>query len=295
MSNFLVAVLVPSTATIKTIDTYLTRPMRILMPWAADRYRFGGEFTGAWDPATDPANWRPCTACSATGRTAGRPCDECGDAPRHGRPPGTIVVGWDEWAAHPGDLVPLTALLDPSWRFPTGYRPPSAAADVRTGGASPDLWVDNADMQWLNLDVTHDGALTGKLPADLRDILRRLRSGDRVADQDHSGAFAPKHWQVAIVAGHIAPDDASLDMPTVGSVVAVTDPDHTDDDAAPDQLYVVTDDTDRPYYLLARLGGGYSRLIPGYAITEVDPARVALAAVPDGTPPYRRSQRREPR
>jgi hypothetical protein len=34
---------------------------------------------------------------------------------------------------------------------------------------------------------------------------------------------------------------------------------------------------------------------PGSAITEVYPARISLAAVPNGSPPYRPSQRHEPR
>lgn len=298
MINLLAAVLVPSTATVDTIDNYLSRPMRILMPWAVDRYRLGGEFTGAWDPAydpaTDPANWRPCTACMVTGQIGGRPCQQCGDAAQQGRPTGTVVADWDQWAAHPGDLVPLTTLLDPRWRLPTEYRRPSATDDVRTGGASPDVWVDGAGMQWLGVDLTDSGALTGELPPGLRDILRRLRSGTRVPGPNHSGAFDPANWQVAVVAGHLAADDACLDLPVVGSVVTITDPEHAEDDAAPDQLYVVADDGDRPYYQLARLGGGDGPQVPGDAITEVDPARITLAAVPDGTPPYRPSQRHEP-
>ncbi|MCW6007700.1 hypothetical protein K1W54_24585 [Micromonospora sp. CPCC 205371] len=145
---------------------------------------------------------------------------------------GTIVADWDQWAAHPGDLVPLTALLDPDWRFPTDYRRPSATDDVRAGGASPDLWADGAGMQWLGVDLTHDGALTGELPPGLRDILRRLLSGRRVPDPHHSGAFEPANWQVAIVAAHIAPDDACADLPVVGSVVAITDSEHAEHDAA---------------------------------------------------------------
>ncbi|GLI00664.1 hypothetical protein [Phytohabitans aurantiacus] len=300
MINFLAAVLVPSTATVDTIDTYLTGPMRILSPWPVDRYRLGGEFTGAWDPAyepaTDPANWRLCTACAVTGQIAGRPCQQCGDAPQQGRPLGTIVADFDQWAAHPGDLVPLTTLLDPSWRLPTDYRRPSTPADqVRHYGASPDLWIDGTGMQWLSVDRTDDGAVTGDLPYDLQDILRRLLSGARVPQPNHNGAFDPAAWQVAIVAGHIAPDDAGADLPIVGSVVAITDPDYAEDDAAPDQLYVVAEDVDRPYYLLVRLGGGHGPQVPACALTEVDPARIRLAAVPDGTPSYRPSQRHEPR
>ena len=259
------------------------------MPWAVDRYRLGGEFTGAWDPANDPtadpANRRPCTACAATGQRAGQSCEHCSDAPRQGRPAGTILAHWDQWVAHPGDLLPLTRLLDPGWRFPTEYRRPSATDDVRTGAASPDLWDDGAGMQWLGVEVTDDGSLTGELAPGLRDILRRLLSGQRVPDPNKSGAFDPANWQVAIVAGHIASDDA--DLPVVGSLVAITDPDHAEDDAAPDQLYVVAEDVDRPYYLLVRLGGGHGPQVPGYAITEIDPARITVSAAPDGAPPYR--------
>jgi hypothetical protein len=298
MINYLVAVLVPSTATVDSIDTHLAGPMRYLMPWAVDRYRFGGEFTGAWDPAydpaTDPANWRPCTACAAPGTTAGNPCEQCEDAPRRGRPTGTVLAGWDDWAAHPGDLVPLTALIDPAWRFPTDYRRPETTGDARTDRPLPNLWVDGAGMHWLNTDLSYDHTPGGELPPGLRDILHRLLSGTRAHGPQRSGRFDPADWQVAIVAGHAAPDDACLDMPVVGSVVAITDPDHADDGAAPGQLYVVVEDGDRPEYLLVRLGGGPGLQVPGYAITEIDPARITLAAVPDGTPPYRPSQRHQP-
>ena len=297
MINYLVAVLVPSAATVDTIDTHLAGPMRHLMPWAVDRYRFGGEFTGAWDPAydpaADPANWRPCTACAATGTTPGRPCAQCEDAPRRGRPARTVLADWDDWAAHPGDLVPLTALVDPAWRFPTDYRRPTTTGDVWTDGPSPNLWVDGAGMHWLNFDRASNAS--GELPPDLRDILHRLLSGGRTPDPQRSGGFDPADWQVAIVAGRMAPDDACLDMPVVGSVVAITDPEHAEDDAAPGQLYVVAEDGDRPDYLLVRLGGGNGPQVPGFAITEIDPARITLAAAPDGTPPYRPGQRHEPR
>lgn len=149
-------------------------------------------------------------------------------------------------------------------------------------------------MQWLGVDLTEEGDLTGELPPSVRDILRRLLSGSRVPDPNHSGAFDPADWQVAILAGHIAPDDARLDLPIIGSVVVITDPEHAEDDAPPDQLYAVADDVDRPYYQLVRLGGGEGPQVPGYAINEIDPARITLTAVPDGTPPYRPSQRHEP-
>ncbi|MEU8607755.1 hypothetical protein AB0C29_07125, partial [Actinoplanes sp. NPDC048791] len=92
MTAVLVAVLVPASATILTIDEHLAAPLHFL---PADRYRLGGEFTGIWDPAydprTDPANWRSCDACAATGQLVGQACTACGDAARAGRTPGTVL------------------------------------------------------------------------------------------------------------------------------------------------------------------------------------------------------------
>lgn len=299
MVNYLVAVLVPSTATVDTIDTHLAGPMRHVMPWAIDGYRFGGEFTGAWDPAydpaADPANWRPCTACAATGATCGQPCAQCGDAARRGRPAGTVLAGGDDWVAHPGDLVPVSALLDPAWRFPTDYRRPTPTGHALTDRPLPDLWVDTGGVQWLHTDLAYDSTPDGELPPGLREVLHELVSGRRAPGRQRGGRVDPAGWQVAIVAGHAAPDDACLDMPVVGSIVTITDPEHADHDAAPGQLYVVAEDGDRPDYLIVRVGGGPGLPVPGYAITEIDPARLTLAAVADGTALYRPSQRHQPR
>jgi hypothetical protein len=84
---------------------------------------------------------------------------------------------------------------------------------------------------------------------------------------------------------HAVPDErlARADLPVVGSLVVITDPEWVEDDTAPDQLFVVSEDVEAPYYLLVRVGGGYGPQVPGSAITEIDPARISLTAVPEGT------------
>jgi hypothetical protein len=92
-------------------------------------------------------------------------------------------------------------------------------------------------------------------------------------------------WAVAVVAARWSPDNVKATLPVIGSVVLITDPDWAEDDAGPDQLYVVSDDFGAPYYQLVRLGG-HGPLVPGHALTEVDPARIRLEPAPDTTVPY---------
>ena len=282
MTNLLVAVLVPAHAGIDTIGTDLASPMRFLMPAVCDRYRLGGEFTGAWDrdydPHTDPANWRPCTACPATVRTAGQPCGECGTAEQFGRVPGTVLVDADDWKAHAGDIVPLPRLLRDDWAFPLG-RGVADTADSRPRAATPDVFADQRGAVWLS------GSPTGEPPAELRAVWRSLLTGNRPAGAGGQ-PFDPSQWSIAVVAGHHTPEQVKATLPVVGSVVLITDPDWAEDDADPDQLYVVSEDVDAPYYQLVRIGG-YGPNVPGYAITEIDPDRLTLAPAPDGVPPYR--------
>lgn len=213
---FLVAVLVPASATTDTIDTHLADPMRYLMPGVVDRYRLGGRFTGAWnvgyDPRTDPANWRPCTTCVATGHVADQRCPQCGDAQQHDRAAATVLAASDDWATHPGDRIPLSRLLDPHWRFPT-----SDTADSSDDGI-PDLWADRCGTIWLS------GARSGETPTELGHILRSLLDGDRRPDAGGE-PFDPARWQVAIVEGRCTSEQDKAVQPVVGSVVLITDSD----------------------------------------------------------------------
>lgn len=195
----LVAVLVPASATAATIDPHLATPMRLLR---ADRYRLGGEFTGAWDPGyhprTDPANWRDCITCAAIGPTR-RTCPTCGDAADAGREPGTVLAPADQWVAHPGDLIALPRLLDPAWRFPTGEN----LVPVRETTA-PDMYADNGLYGAQALDKS----ASGELSAGLRAVLNALRRHGH----PHDEPFDPADWQLAIVAAHRT-DTAPPDTP----------------------------------------------------------------------------------
>jgi hypothetical protein len=274
----LVAVLVPADATADTIDAHLTAPMRILTPGVFDHYQLGGRFTGAWDPgfdpSTDPANWRRCTAC-APGTPAGRVCPGCGDAADRGRPAGTVLADPSDWAAHPGDIVALTRLLDPDWRYP-------ALPDDGAGGpyrfSTPGAYADEHGMAWLG------GPDNGETPHDLRRVWESLVTGHRQHPPERT-SFDPAAWAVAVVAARWSPDEVKATLPVIGSVVLITESDWAEDDAAPDQLYVVSDDFGAPYYQLVRLGG-YGPLVPGHALTEVDPDRIRLDPARDGAAPY---------
>ncbi|RSM65110.1 hypothetical protein DMB66_17695 [Actinoplanes sp. ATCC 53533] len=192
----LVAVLVPAGATAATIDAHLAAPMRLL---PADRYRLGGEFTGAWDPGynpcTDPANLRGCGTCAATGHPS-RTCPACGDA---GRIPGTVLAPSDQWVAHPGDLIPLARLLDPGWRFPTGENliPPRETT-------APDLYADDRFYGLRTLDKSTSGEISTGLRTVLNALLRHRRPLDE--------PFDPADWQLAIVAAR-STDTAHRETP----------------------------------------------------------------------------------
>jgi hypothetical protein len=278
----MVAVLVPAHTTATTIDAHLAAPMRYLMPGIVDRYRLGGVYTGAWDPdytpQNDPANWRPCSACAGSGQQAAHPCPTCEDAERAGRPAGTVIADADSWKAHPGDIVPLTAMLADGWRFPVAPAFPDGRVDGRPRLSVPGAYADPRGSEWLGGDDT------GTVPRELRRCWDALLTGARTVGP-HGEPFDPDAWSVAVVAGHRTPDEDRTVLPVVGSVVLITDPDFREDDTGPDQLYVVSDDVHAPYYLLVRLGD-YGPLVPGFAITEIDPARVVLTPAPQDAPPY---------
>jgi hypothetical protein len=184
----LVAVLVPASANAATIAAHLSAPMRLL---PADRYRLGGEFTGAWDPdydpRTDPANWRDCGTCAATGHTSSQTCPACCDAADAGRLPGTVLAPSDQWVTHPGDLIPLTRLLDPAWRFPTGENliPPRETT-------APDLYADDRFYGLRTLDKSTSGEISIGLRTVLNALLRHRGP--------HDEPFDPADWQLALVA-----------------------------------------------------------------------------------------------
>jgi hypothetical protein len=192
MGNYLLAVLVPATVAIDTIDPYLGVLLRPLVRRRViDGYRLGGSVTGAWDPgydpAADPANWRACDACTGGSRTSGQSCPHCATAADQGRAPGTVMA-WNaaDWARHPGDIVPLSRLLDPGWRFPP-HR-------------SPDAWTDGTGTVWLHTTPT---ATAEPVSARLRHILHDLAASRRRPGTGRGhGPFEPDQWSVAVIQAH---------------------------------------------------------------------------------------------
>jgi hypothetical protein len=171
MGHYLLAVLVGCNATVDTIDTHLRGPMRRLVrAHRVDDYRLGGGVTGAWDPdyhpEADPANWRPCPCCAGTTRVTGQPCTVCADAQPAGRTAGTVLAMPFDWVPHPGDLVALSRLMHPNWRFPPGR--------------TPHAWVDLAGVVWLGTELALlSGTDTGEVPDRLRQVFDDLLTGRR--------------------------------------------------------------------------------------------------------------------
>ncbi len=192
MARLLLAVLVPRTATVDSIDGHLAGPMRALLAsHTVDSYRFGGGCTGWWDPGYDPSrdprNWRPCSSCGGSTRLGASRCVDCFTAVDAGRASGTVLV-WDvaQRAPHPGDIVPLPRLLDPGWRYPKGR--------------APDAWVDLAGIEWLG---TTDATLTGQTPPRLRHVFDALDAGRRNPEPAPCRTrFDPTRWAVAVVDAH---------------------------------------------------------------------------------------------
>jgi hypothetical protein len=196
MAHLLLAVLIPRTATVTSIDRHLAAPMRpLLAAHTVDDYRLGGGCTGAWDPGYDPSrdprNWRPCDSCGGSTRLGASQCTACLTAVDAGRDPGTVVE-WNtaQWAPHPGDIVPLPRLLNPEWRYPTG--------------TTPDAWVDTAGIEWLDTtEAKLVGADTGDTPPRLRQIFDDLHAGRRhLKPAGRGGRFDATRWAVAVVDAH---------------------------------------------------------------------------------------------
>jgi hypothetical protein len=188
MGHHLFAVLVPAHATVVTVDGYLQPLLEPLRgPGTFDEYRLGGQTTGAWDedynPTLDPANWRPCDTCDGTPPG----CLHCGDAVRDGRPQGAILAPYWDWQPHGGDIVPLSRLLDPAWRFPRRR--------------SPVAWVDRAGLVWLDNDLAVLTGTDGDVPPRLALIFEHLTSGRRRLP-GRPGPFTAGDWSVAVVDTH---------------------------------------------------------------------------------------------
>ena len=271
----LVAVLVPASATTDTIGEHLAAPLHFL---TADQYRLGGEFTGAWDrdydPRRDRTNWRDCQYCAGAGRLTGEPCLRCGDAERAGRTRGTVLASSDQWVLHPGDLIPLPRLLDPQFRFPAGDQ----LTPMREMTA-PDLYTD----RFYGLRAL-DKAASGEISTDLRTVLQAVAAGylDRGPNDEPAD---PADWQIAVVAAHITDRQERAALPGLGSLVQIIDPQHRYGEA-PDQLYVVRDDFYAPNQYDLQGFGDFGLRVPGYALIEIDPARIRLLPVPEGALPY---------
>jgi len=197
MGHLLLAVLVPATATVDSIDAHLATPMRpLLREHSVDGYRLGGGVTGAWtpdyDPQADPANWRPCEPCAGTGRRAGRPCAACADAVEAGRPAGTVVAYHADWTPCPGDLVPLPKLHGPSVAVPAAAQPRRLGRPRRCGVARHQPHQIRARR----------GPRRGT--PRLRLVFDHLLAGRRspLGRQRTRGLFDPAAWSVAVVDAH---------------------------------------------------------------------------------------------
>jgi len=187
MGHRLFAALVPATCTADTADGYLARLMDpLIVAGVIDYYQLGGQVTGAWDPgydpAADPANWQPCPLCAGTDSA----CHLCGDAVGQGRTAGTVVPLYFDFQPHPGDLVPLSTLLDPAWRFPTRR--------------TPIAWVDPAGLTWLHTETAVLTGTDGDMPPRLKQLLDHLIDGRPQLSPD--GPFRPADWAVAVVDTH---------------------------------------------------------------------------------------------
>jgi hypothetical protein len=199
MGHILIAALVGGTATVTDIDIHLRGPMRPLVRGGhVDGYRLGGQVTGAWDPgydpAADPANWRPCTRCGGSTRPGREQCTSCADAQQAGRPAATVAA-WlhGGWKPHPGDIVPLTRLLEPGWRFPKGR--------------TPIAWADLSGVVWLDTQKAMlTGTDTGQMPPRLRQVLHDLLAAHRDPDPTRPRRgrrpLHPADWAVAVVDAH---------------------------------------------------------------------------------------------
>jgi hypothetical protein len=189
MGRRLCAVLVSHTATVNSIQLHLTGPMLPLVRAQQIRgFRYGGCFTGAWDrtydPVLDPRNRRTCPDCTELG--SGH-CVTCATSLQPGT---TVAADPNTWAPYPGDIVPLSQLLHPGWRYPKG--------------TTPHAWVDLAGIVPIGTSETADDE-DGDEPAPppLLKVFDDLHAGRRdphltIPDWPVSG-FSPAQWSVAVV------------------------------------------------------------------------------------------------
>lgn len=193
MGHRLLAVLVPATTTADSpYDALATVLFPLIPDGVLDSYTLGGQVTGAWDPTYDPTmdprNWRPCAVCGGGNRAGRADCHACRDATRAGRPPGTELAFTSDWAAHPGDIVALSRLLDPGWRFPKGRTPIG--------------WADLAGVVWLDTELAMlTGTDTGDVPPRLQVVFDDLIAGRRTHPCMRQ-PFTIADYAVAVVDAH---------------------------------------------------------------------------------------------
>ncbi|MEU8606652.1 hypothetical protein AB0C29_01415, partial [Actinoplanes sp. NPDC048791] len=212
---------------------------------------------------------------AATGQLVGQACTACGDAARAGRTPGTVLAPSDRWVRHRGDLISLTRLLNPQWRFPGGnqLRPTRQTT-------APELYAD----RYYGLRAL-DQAASGEVSTGLRSVLRAALSGQVLQGPNDDPADSAG-WQLAVVAALISERQQRAALPGLGSLVQIVDPQWWGDEEARDRLYVVRDDLHAPVqYDLVSLGD-IGPNVPGSAIAEIDPTRVRLLPAPKGALPY---------
>ncbi|WP_328463569.1 hypothetical protein OHA21_38285 [Actinoplanes sp. NBC_00393] len=199
-------------------------------------------------------------------------------APLHFLPADSYRLSGDSTGAgntpYPGDLIPLPRLLDPQFRFPAGDQ----LVPIRETTA-PDLYAD-AFYGLRALDKTR----SGEVSTGLRTVLQAALTARRDRSTD-SHPLDPADWQIAMVAAHITDRQERAALPGLGSLVQIIDPQHQHGQD-PEQLYVVRDDFQAPdHYDLVSLGD-IGPNVPGYALVEIDPARVRLLPTPPGALPY---------
>jgi hypothetical protein len=195
MAHWLYAALLPASVTPDTAQPHIEAVMApLLTDGDADWVTLGGAFSGRWtpdyDPALDPANWRPCATCGGGTRPGHAHCGTCADAVQAGRDPATVLAPVRDRVPCPADLVPLPAMLDEAWRFPSV--------------PAPHGWADPAGILWLDSDADIATIGTGQVRPTLLQVFRDLLTGRR--QLPHGAAtratFDPAAYTVGLVDAH---------------------------------------------------------------------------------------------